>query len=123
MDAESLYKQAIDLEEKGKLPEALTIYSELTKVKEDPRFFIAYGVCLQKLGHWEQSVKELEKGISLKPHYCQGDARLFLAESYVRINKIKKAIEQWKIVVNMKPEYPSYEHVPNEAKKMLAKYA
>ncbi len=123
MDTETLYQQAIELEGKGSHPEALTIYPELIKAKEDARFFIAYGICLQKLGHLEQSINELEKGISLKPHYCEGDARLFLAESYLKANKKKKAIEQWKIVEKMEPEYPSYEHVPNEAKKMLEKHA
>ena len=123
MDAEALYKEARVLEQQGKHSKALIIYSKLTKAFTDPRFFIAYGVCLQKLGHWEQSVRQLEKGISLKPHYCEGDARLFLAESYLKIGKMQKAIEQWRIVERMEPEYPSYEHVPNEAKQMLAKYS
>jgi len=93
IEIESLYKQALELEGKGEHPEALTIYSELIKTKDDPRFFIAYGICLQKLGHLEQSINQLEKGISLKPHYCEGDARLFLAESYLKANK-KKAPRQ-----------------------------
>ena len=123
MNQEALYKKAIELESNGKPHEALSIYADLTKESKDPRFFIAYGICLQKLGHIERSIKELEKGLSLKPHYCEGDTRLFLAESYVKASKLKKAIEQWEIVEKMEPEYPSYEHVPNEAKKMLAKYA
>ena len=42
MDTEAVYKQAIELEGKGKHPNALAIYAELIKSKEDPRFFIAY---------------------------------------------------------------------------------
>lgn len=96
MDKETLYKQAIALEQKGKHSEALPIYSKLIVSSGDPRYFISYGVCLQKLGHWEQSLKPLLKGVSLKPHYCEGDARLFLAETFIKLGKKGKAVEQWK---------------------------
>ncbi|MGI0118294.1 tetratricopeptide repeat protein [Zooshikella sp. RANM57] len=123
MDSEQLYKQATAFEAKKDFASALPIYKQITSNSDDPRFFIAFGRCLQKLGHWKQSVAPLEKGIALKPHYCEGDARLFLAESYLKIGKTKQAIAQWHHVAKMKPEYPSYEAVPKEAKKMLAQYA
>lgn len=122
MDSENLYQQACAYEEKNDFTSALSIYKQIILSSEDPRYFIAYGVCLQKLGHWKQSVPPLEKGIALKPDYCEGDARLCLAESYLKIGKTKQAIAQWKYVAKMEPTYPSYEVVPNEAKKMLAKY-
>ena len=123
MKSEELYKYALLLEEQRKYPEAVKIYKKLVSLENDPRYFIAFGVCLQQLGHWQESVQQLEIGLSLKPHYCEGDARLFLAESYLKLGKEKKAIEQWRIVEKMKPEYPSYEKVPDEAKSMLEKYA
>ena len=63
MDAEELYKQANALEAERKHTKALPIYKELIKDSEDPRFYIAYGACLQQLGHWEQSIPMFEKGI------------------------------------------------------------
>lgn len=123
MKPEELYKNAVLLEEQRKFSEAVKIYKKLISLESDPRYFIAFGVCLQQLGHWKESVKQLEAGLLLKPHYCEGDARLFLAESYLKLGKKKKAIEQWRIVENMEPEYPSYEKVPEEAKRMLQKYA
>ena len=123
MDIEDRYKEALSLVEKGEHNKALLIYRELIKESDDPRFYIAYGTCLQELGHLEESINQLEKGIALKPHYCEGDARLFLATSYLKAGQKNKAIEQWKIVEKMEPEYPSYEEVPNEAKRMLEKYA
>lgn len=123
MKPEELYKNAVQLEEQHKFSEAVKIYKKLISLESDPRYFIAFGVCLQQLGHWKESVKQLEAGLLLKPHYCEGDARLFLAESYLKLGKKKKAIEQWRIVENMEPEYPSYEKVPEEAKRMLQKYA
>ena len=123
MSAEDMYKQALALEEDGDPSGAVSIYNKLIKLKEDPRFHIAFGACLQKLKHWEQSIAHLEKGIALKPDYCEGDARLLLAESYLNAGRKKNAIEQWKIVAEIEPEYPSYEEVPNEAKRLLAKHA
>ncbi|MBW0149031.1 tetratricopeptide repeat protein [Marinobacter arenosus] len=123
MSKEQDYQQALKLEEQQDFPGALSVYKKLIEGSDDPRYFIAYGVCLQRLSHWKQSIAPLEHGIELKPHYCEGDARLFLATAYLESGQKKKAIEQWKLVSQMEPEYPSYEHVPDEAKRMLAKYA
>lgn len=118
MNQESLYKNAIELERKGEYSSALAVYKELASLN-NARYLIGYGVCLQKLQHWKQSIPILEKGISLKPSYGEGDARLFLAEAYLNADFKHKAIEQWEIVSKMQPTYPSYEHVQNKAIQML----
>lgn len=123
MDTERLYKEAQELGRAGEHGKAAALYKKLVRDSEDPRFHIAFGVCLQHLGHWDKSIAHFQRGIELKPHYCEGDARLMLAESLLKVGLKKQAIEQWKVVVSMKPEYPSYEAVPNEAKKMLEQYA
>ena len=123
MNSEDLYQKALELESNGEDKLALSTYKEITKNSDDPRHFIAFGVCLQKLGHWKQSITTLEKGILLKPHYCEGDARLFLAKAYLHSGKKSLAIKQWEHVAKMQPEYPSYESVQNEANKMLAQHA
>tara|TARA_B100000745_G_scaffold296180_1_gene241211 strand:+ start:1086 stop:1475 length:390 start_codon:yes stop_codon:yes gene_type:complete len=117
---ESNFLKANNLENDGYYSEAIKVYSELVKYSNDPRHWIAYGGCLQKLKHWKQSVIALEKGIALKPHYCEGDARLLLADSYMMVGDKNKAIAQWKICSEMEPEYPSYEQVMEIAKKNLA---
>ena len=83
----------------------------------------AYGRCLQQLGHWEQSVVQFERGLELKPHYCGSDARLMLAESYLKVGSKPKAIREWHIVAGMKPEYPSYEATINAATELLQRNA
>ena len=123
MKPEELYQQALSFEDRNQYSKAVSVYKQLVSEENDSRYYIAYGVCLQKLSHWKQSVEMLEKGIKLNPSYCEGDARLFLAESYLNAGNKKKAIEQWRIVEKMEPEYPSYEKVPNEAKRMLEKHA
>jgi len=123
MSTEGSYAKAQELSSQSKHREAAAIYKELVEQSEDPRFSIAYGVCLQNLGHWQESAKQLQRGIDLKPQYCEGDARLFLAESLLRLGLKKRAIEQWKIVAAMEPEYPTYEAAPNEAKKKLGEHA
>jgi len=64
----------------------------------------------------------IEKGLKLKPHYGEGDARLFLAESYIKTNKLNKAINQWQIITTLDSTYPSYEDVRNQAEEMLQKW-
>jgi len=122
MNTEAKYQEAISLEAASEYGKAVAIYKQLVQLAEDARYFIAYGVCLQSLGHWQESVKQLQRGIDLKPHYGEGDARLFLAESLIKVGQKKKAIEQWKLVAAMEPQYPSYEAVPNEAKKLLSEH-
>jgi tetratricopeptide (TPR) repeat protein len=123
MDAEDLYKKCLSLEAAGEHEKAATFYRKLVRGSEDPRFHIAFGVCLQHLGRWRESLDHFRRGITLKPHYCEGDARLMLATSFLKVGLKNRAIEQWKIVVSMESEYPSYDAVQNEAKKMLAQYA
>jgi hypothetical protein len=38
----------------------------------------------------------------------------------LQLGQAKKAIEQWKHVVQMEPEYPSYDAVQKEAKRKLS---
>ena len=123
MNAETKYQEAISLESAGEYGKAVAIYKQLIQLAEDARYFVAYGVCLQSLGHWQESVRQLQRGIDLRPHYGEGDARLFLAESLFKAGQKKKAIEQWKLVAAMEPQYPSYETVTNEAKKLLCEHA
>lgn len=122
-NSETLYQKAIKLDSKGEYQQALTVYKQIARTSSDPRHLIAYGVCLQRLGHWKQSIAALEKGLALKPHYCEGDARLFLAKAYIKSGKKSLAIRQWQHVTRMQPEYPSYDSVQDEARKMLSQHA
>ena len=123
VDHETLYQDALALEAAGEFRQAARLYQQLVTRSGDPRHFVAYGVCLQRLGYWEQSVQRLERGIELKPQYCEPDARLFLAEAYLRTNQKAKAVLQWQIVEGISPEYPSYEAPSKRAKAMLEAHA
>ena len=123
LDAALLFGNANELAAAGKHPEAVRIFKRLVASAADARFHIAYAVSLQQLGHWDESIVQFHAGLDLKPHYCEGDARLMLAESLLKTGQNRQAIEQWRIVAAMQPEYPSYEAVPNEAKANLAKHA
>ena len=67
----------------------------------------------------DEAIKALAHGIELKPHYAEADARLLLAESFLAAGQKRTAIEQWKIIVNLASEYPSYEKPIDEAKQQL----
>ena len=123
MSTEARYAKAHELQAEGRHGDAAALYKELVDQAEDPRFFIAYGECLQHLGHWRQSAKFLQRGIDLKPACCEGDARLMLAESLLQLGLKDKAIAQWRIVAAMPPAYPSHEAVPDEARRKLREHA
>lgn len=122
MSREADHARAHELRAQGRHGDAAAIYKELVDQAEDPRFCIAYGECLQHLGHWRQSAKFLQRGIDLKPAYGEGDARLMLAESLLQMGLKDKAIAQWRIVAAMLPTYPSHEAVPEEARRKLREH-
>ena len=123
MNPQSSFEEAQKYEASGKLAQAAASYKKLVASSQDARFHIAYGRCLQQFGHWEQSVVQFERGLELKPHYCGSDARLMLAESYLKVGSKPKAIREWHIVAGMKPEYPSYEATINAATELLQRNA
>jgi len=86
----------------------------------DARYQISLGVCLLQLRHWDEAVKALSRGVELKPHYAEADARLFLAEALANAGDLARAQEQLKVVASMEPSYPSYDKPMAEAKKRLA---
>lgn len=123
MNAEDLFRQAQELQLEGQPGKAAKLYKQLVATHSDARFHIAFGACLQALHHWQESIAQLQQGLDLRPAYCEGEARLLLAESLVEAGQLKRAVEQWRIVASMPPTYPGYEAVPNEAKAMLGKHA
>lgn len=105
------------------LDEAITIRREAIRLApEDPRHPIALGVCLTKKMQYGEAIQWLRKGISLKPHYGEADAHLYLAEALVANGQIAEAREEWRFVLTIEPSYPSYKHTHQEAKRMLKKH-
>ncbi|WP_445357107.1 hypothetical protein ACJJIC_12835 [Microbulbifer sp. ANSA002] len=119
MDRDKSYRRACELQTSGKLSQALQLYAQLTASSNDPRYYIAYGMCLQELNHWKQSIAVLKRAIDLKPHYCLPNAQLSLAIAYLKVNQKKEAIKLLSLCASRAPEYPSYESVPNKAKELL----
>jgi tetratricopeptide (TPR) repeat protein len=118
--AEKVFDSANDLKSSGNLPEALKLYRAVVDLDpSDPRYWLNLGFCLLELRHWAEAIRSLEKGIALKPAYCEADARLSLAEALEASGHLKKAVEQWKIVSKMEPTYPSHDKPIEEAKKRL----
>lgn len=120
MNSEVQYCEANELARQGRHAEAVSAFKRLVAAHADPRFHIAFGLSLQALGHWEESVDAFQRGIDLRPHYCEGDTRLMLAESLMKCGRKRDAVAQWTIVAAMPATYPSHDAVPDEARRMLA---
>jgi Flp pilus assembly protein TadD len=119
-DAEKAFSEANRLAQQKDLAGALRRYREATDLrKDDPRYWIAYGVCLIELRQFEESVRALRKGIALKPHYGEADARLYLAEALLGARKRADARKELEVVAKMKPTYPSHDRPMVEAKRKL----
>ena len=65
MDPETLYREAMALDAADEYGRSALLYKKLVANSEDPRHFVAYGVCLPRLGHWKESVAPLERGVEL----------------------------------------------------------
>lgn len=122
-DPESEYREILELMEDCKFSEAAPRLAALVKVSPDARFHAAYGICLQKLERWSDSVQQFEAALALKPAYCEADWRNMLAESWLQDGQKVRAIEQWRIVADMEPSYPNRDFPIDEAKRMLERFA
>ena len=123
-EAEAQYKAADAYSQAGNHIDALKPLKQAVEIDPtDPRYWIGLGVSLLKLHHWEEAVRALIRGIELKPHYAEADARMFLADAFAELGDIKSAEKQWQIVVSMTPTYPSHEAPMKDARRLLEKHA
>lgn len=120
---ETEYWQIVKLQEGGNWSEAALRLAGLVAGSSDARFHAAFGICLQALGRWAESIDQFEAAIALKPAYCEADWRNMLAESYLKTGQTDRAIAQWRIVADMEPSYPGRDFPIDEAKRMLETHA
>jgi len=120
-DAEAAFQEGTRLEQEGDVPAAVANFRRAVELDDtDARYWVNLGAALSKLRHWPQAVEALTRGVALKPHYTEADARLFLAEALKSNGSARLAREQLEIVASMEPSYPSYGEPIEEAKRQLA---
>jgi tetratricopeptide (TPR) repeat protein len=120
---EAKYQEAIQFQERGLWLDAAAKLAELIPGSNEPRFYAAHGICQQRLGQWNQSIRHFEKALALCPAYCEADWRNFLATSYLQDGQTNLAIKQWRIVAAMEPTYPSHDWPIDEAKRLLTTHS
>ncbi|MBS0380744.1 MAG: hypothetical protein JSS29_19865 [Proteobacteria bacterium] len=109
------------LESQGLLEEAADAYRRACELlTDDPRPLIALGRLRTALHQYVEAIKLLEIGLTLRPHYAEADARLFLADALDLAGKVERAAVQWRIVSQMKPSYPSRDKPMKAARQKLA---
>jgi Flp pilus assembly protein TadD len=119
-EAESVFVDASARQVNDDLTAALRLFRRAVELDgADPKYWIALGVCLSKLRHWSEAAKALQRGVGLKPHYAEADARLFLAEALLSSGDRKRAREQFQHIVGMERSYPSYDRPMDEARRRL----
>ena len=77
---------------------------------------------MRLLGKYAEAVEFLVKGLELKPHYGEADARCMLAEVYEHLGQIDEAAALWRQILDMDSMYPSYDQPMEEAKKKLVEH-
>ena len=111
---------ASSLEALDQIGEAESAYRAAIKCdRKDARPWIALGRLLLNVGRFADAIAELEHGVSLKPHYAEADARLFLAEAYLGAGDLSKARAEWHTISKMEGFYPSYDEPMDEARRRL----
>lgn len=122
--AEGHHYLASALERLGEKGMAAKAYKKAIECDcKDPRPRIALGHLLASMGQLKGAIDELQLGLTLKPHYGEADARLLLAEAFEKSKELSKAVDQWKIVEQMEPFYPSHDKPMREAQRKLRDYA
>ena len=106
--------------DRGVVAELAAARDAVKREPSDPRHWVALGVVLSRMRHWDEAVKALQRGVELKPAYAEADARMFLADALVGAGRRAEASRQWQIVVEMKPTYPSYDEPMTTARRKLA---
>ena len=89
---------------------------------DDSRSRTSKGVLLLRRRKFKEAVTWLQEAVALKSHYGEADDRLFLAEAYEGLGKLKRAAVEWRHITTMKPAYPSDDFPMEEAKRKLQKY-
>ena len=89
----------------------------------DARCWISLGASLIQLRHWAQAVAALRRGVDLRPHYAEADARLMLADALIGAGQHVAARAQLELVASMQPFYPSYDRPIIEARRRLSELA
>ena len=72
LEAQYLYKQALDLSMEGKKEDALRYLKKVVFIA--PRFSNAYnamGNCLDELGRYEDAVRKYDKVLDIDPHHAE----------------------------------------------------
>ena len=85
LEAQYLYRNALDLKTNGKKEDALK-YLNLA-VTVDPRFSKAYnmmGDCLDEMGRYEEAIKKYEKILNLNPENKEVRFKLELVQKKTR---------------------------------------
>ena len=119
---DTLFWRAVSLEKSGDFAAALAEFrSAIVVAPTDPRCWVAFGRCLMRLRHWSEAIDALSRGINLKPHYAEADARLFLAEALLNAGDTKRARFELEHIAAMEPSYPSYDLPIKEARERLGK--
>jgi Flp pilus assembly protein TadD len=74
------------LQRQGNLEEATDAYQRaIHLLASDPRPINALGGLQRLRGQYDEAIKSLERGLALRPHYAEADARLMLAEAFARV--------------------------------------
>ena len=109
-------------ERQGKLKDALGAYECAVRLKAGPRSMFALGWLKRLLGHFDSAIASLRDGLAMNAHYAEAEARLVLAECYECTDQVEQAVEQWRVVAQLPPAYPSYEQATKVAEGNLQRY-
>ncbi len=107
VDAENYYRKAIELDPFDQRP-----------LGGLARLLLKVGRSLEAISLLEQAVE----WFSVRYGYGEPATRFLLAEAYVQVGDIPKAIEQWKIVVTIPALWPEDDEFNTEAAKKLQQY-
>jgi Tfp pilus assembly protein PilF len=110
---------------------AVTEYKKALPDREYTRsirtFYLNFGTALSAIGYYEEAAQMLEEYIKLAPndfdgHYHLGVALQILSERAMDDGLTRRAIEEFKLALGIKPNYPQAHYYLSKAYRRLGEY-
>ena len=112
---EDMFQRALSLDAAEQTDEAVRTMQPLIEARDNPRYLLAYAFFMSRVNRDDEAIQAIRDALTITPAYCEGEARLLLADLLLRSGAKGDAIAQWRIVATMKPAATGFGAVPDEA--------
>ena len=101
-DGQFYYNLGWAYEKRGDYPEALTLYDQAIRMRENALFFWSRGHLELRMGQLDKALSDFQRAVQLKPDWI--DYHNDLGVAYAKLGMLEKAKEEWLWVLKFDPK-------------------